>query len=207
MIERIRHIGELLSAELPGDEFAVLHSAWLALMVLRPNGDLDVAITSKLRRDRFPGFQAGSHFGLPGKLEKRIRIFPTDHAYGSLFGCRGMDDLVQNHSLVVEGIRFVEPRFYFELKERRLAQAAHRYRQNRTPPWRLLREKDATDLRMLRWFFRTGQHRRREFEMIPSEAWGQLVNCNHESLLGHAIGIAERLRAIIGSFRNPRGES
>ena len=48
MIERIRYIDALIAADLPRDQFTIVNSAWLALMGIRDNGDLDIVITSAL---------------------------------------------------------------------------------------------------------------------------------------------------------------
>lgn len=184
MIERIRHMEGLQSALLPSDGFAVVHSAWLALMGMRENGDLDLIMTSDLRRERFNDPDPARHFGLPGPFERRIRIQPMTSPYGTFYGARGIDDVIQNHCIEIEGIRFIEPRFYFAFKQQRLL--SFRERQRGLPWWqrgfgflhpvnRVLAHKIAKDERDFVWldgFFERGEHRQPAFQHIPEAAWG-----------------------------------
>ncbi len=184
MIETIRHLDGLNEAGLPRDGFAIVHSAWLTIMGMRPNGDLDLIMTSALRRERFPDSDPNRHFGLPGRLEMRIRFQPHDSPYGGYYGARGIDDVIANHCVEIDGFRFVEPRFYFEFKRRRLIRLDG---QLRALPWwrRKLRvpvgvnrklflkiQKDNRDFAWLEGFFARDGHRRPEFAHIPDRAWG-----------------------------------
>ncbi len=184
MIERIHHMEALQSARLPSDGFAVVHSAWLALMGMRRNGDLDLILTSDLRAERFPGFDPERHFGLSGPLERRIRFMPKNNLYGTFYGARGIDDVIRNHCIEIDGVRFVEPRFYFTFKKQRLLMLRNRRPELRW--WerglgflnhrnRSLARKIAKDERDFSWldgFFDQGGHRQAELQHIPDAAWG-----------------------------------
>ena len=184
MIERIRHMEGLQSAQLPADGFAVVHSAWLTLMGMRRNGDLDLIMTSGLRAERFGDPDPKRHFGLPGPHERRIRIQPMNSPYGEFYGARGIDDVIRNHCVEIDGMRFVEPRFYFAFKKQRLRRLNdHR---NALPWWQrnlglpnginrvLARKiaKDETDFAWLEDFFDGDGHRQPVFQHIPDAAWG-----------------------------------
>ena len=120
MLERVKHIDVLVAAQLPTDEFAVVHSAWLALMGLRTNGDLDVILSAGLRKTLFPDRDENRHWGLPGPLERRIRFQPAKSPYGSFYGASDIDDVIRRHCVVIDGIKFIEPRFYFMFKKHRM---------------------------------------------------------------------------------------
>ena len=183
MKERIRHLEGLQEANLPADEYEIIHSAWLALMGLRPNGDLDIIISSKLRRERFSEYDANVTFGIPGALERRIRVHPANSPYGQIFGMKDIDDVIYHHFLEIDGLHFVEPRFYFEIKRQRLEQLVQK--QKSLPWWKrwLLRgysekklsrkiRKDRDDLVLVDRFFAEGKHKTSKFNNISEEAWG-----------------------------------
>lgn len=182
MIERIRHIQGLLDAELPRGEFALVHSAWFSVIGLRSNGDLDLIISSMLRRERFADVDPERHFGLPGPLERRIRIQPANSDYAGVFGARDLDDVIYNNCVEIDGLRFVEPRFYFEIKRRRLVANRGRWRAlswwRRAAPTKHRRKlaakirKDETDLVAIKAFLARGGHREPELAHVPDSAWG-----------------------------------
>jgi hypothetical protein len=184
MIENIRHMKELQAAHLPVDGFAVVHSAWLTLMGMRPNGDLDLIMTSALRRKQFGNPDPERHFGLPGPLVRRIRIMPMINPYGGFYGAQGIDDVISNYCIEIDGIRFIEPRFYFAFKKQRLRWLRDR---QRDLPWlqrsllfpfapnRILRRKIAKDENDFAWingFFDQDSHCKAAFQHIPHAAWG-----------------------------------
>lgn len=184
MIEDIRHMDVLLDADLPRGEFAVVHSAWLTLMGMRPNGDLDLIMTSKLRRDRFFGSDPKVTIGLPGPLERRIRFQPEDSPYGGYYDAKGIDDAICKRCFEFDGVRFIEPRFYFEFKRRRmirvkkqLDEQAWWLRATRLPVGvngKLMKKlrKDITDFAWIDDFLDQGGHNRPEFRHVPEQAWG-----------------------------------
>ena len=88
---KIKLLDELIAAGLPANEFAVVHSAWLALMGIRENGDLDLILSSRLRARLFPNGDQHRTLGLPGPFERRIRFHPADSAYGTFYGARGIN--------------------------------------------------------------------------------------------------------------------
>lgn len=185
MIDRIKHIQGILESDLPRGEFAIVHSAWLTLMGLRLNGDLDLIISSALRQERFADIDPSVHFGLPGLLERRIRIQPRDSAYGGLHGVKDLDDVIYNYCVEIDGLRFVEPRFYFAIKNERLKINRRRWQALsgwRRATWffdygdkklRSKRRKDEKDFMQIETFFIQGGHRRAAFDHMPIGAWGE----------------------------------
>ena len=184
MIEKIRHMAPLLAADLPNDGYAVVHSAWLTLMGLRPNGDLDLIMASSLKQKMFDDPHPDQTFGLPGPYEKRIRIQPMSSPYGDFYGASGIDDVIENFCVVMDGVRFVEPRFYFEFKKRRIVKFQER---QRSLPWhrRVLAlpngqyrswgrkiDKDRADFAWLNAFFDKNGHRQPHLRHVPDKAWG-----------------------------------
>ena len=47
LIEKIQYISEFLNENLPKEEYLIVNSAWLSLMNIRINGDLDILISTK----------------------------------------------------------------------------------------------------------------------------------------------------------------
>ena len=126
MIGNLNHIDGLLSANLPADEYVVINSAWLTLMGLRANGDLDLIISRRLRASLFPDSPLDLSLGLPGPHERRVRIHADNGPYSKLPGIQSSDDIVYRHHIRFEGLPFVTPRLYFLYKQVRLADMQQR---------------------------------------------------------------------------------
>lgn len=183
MIECIKHIDALMAADLPRDQFTIVNSAWLALMGLRVNDDLDIVISKTLWRERFGHIAANKSFGIPGANQKRLRVHAQQGPYVLLDDVADTDDLVHGHSLVIDDVRFVEPRLYFLYKTVRLAEMKGRL--DDLPFWRHLpfaagrhakpfrkQAKDVKDFQSLKRFFAAGLHREGALADIPLSAWG-----------------------------------
>jgi hypothetical protein len=183
LIERIKYIDALRVADLPPDQFTVVNSAWLALMDIRANGDLDIVISSELWRERFGEIPENRSFGIPEARENRLRVHAQLGPYVRLDDVAGTDDLVRWHSIVLDGIRFVEPRLYFQYKAIRMTNVQERI--NALPAWRrwpfaagrhagLFRKeaKDVADFRRLKKYFNAGEQRSGAMADIPESAWG-----------------------------------
>lgn len=173
MIERIKLVDALLEYGLPASDFLVVNSAWLAMFGIRINGDLDLVMSSRLRAEKFGEVPLDSSFGLPGPLERRLRIQPQNHRYGRMFGAESLDDVVANHGIEIEGLRFIEPRFYFEATA--LNVLAKRDEMAGAPVWarwhHRWRHKHERDLRALDRFFAAGHHKVDAFSMVAPEHW------------------------------------
>ncbi len=126
MISSLNHIQGLLDASLPADEYVVINSAWLTIMGLRANGDLDLIISSRLRASHFPDAPLDLSFGLPGPYERRVRVHADNGPYSKLPGIGSSDDVIYQHHLEFEGLPFVTPRLYFLYKQVRLAEMQRR---------------------------------------------------------------------------------
>jgi hypothetical protein len=101
----IHNLNHLLSIlELPAEEFTIVQSGILALMGVRGNDDLDIVISSKLKKT------------LDARL-KGVEIM-ADHKKFRVFGCKDDDDLIYNYSQYISGIKFAQPRFYFSRKNK-----------------------------------------------------------------------------------------
>ena len=64
MLENIKYLDSLKKCNLPKSEYVIINSAWLAMMSIRTNGDLDVMISSKLWETNFSEFSTNLGFGL-----------------------------------------------------------------------------------------------------------------------------------------------
>jgi len=83
----------------PKEEYTIVQSGILALMGIRKNSDLDVVISSKLKKEI-------------KEIPSGIEVM-SNRAKFQVFGCKNDDDLVYNYSVNIDGYNFAEPRFYF----------------------------------------------------------------------------------------------
>ena len=51
LIERVQYIDIFLKEKLPQSEYLIVNSAWLSMMDIRINGDLDILVSNKLRNE------------------------------------------------------------------------------------------------------------------------------------------------------------
>ena len=119
-INKIKYINVLLEQGWPKYEFALVNSAWLTVGGIKENGDLDIIITSKLRNKFFNGEGMDKTIGIVGPYEKRVRIHSHNNEYGYFYNCKGIDDLIYNHTIYIEKIKFVELKFFLMYKKERL---------------------------------------------------------------------------------------
>ena len=119
-VENINFIRILDDFGIPRNEYSISNSAILSLMGIesrvKNNGDLDIVISSKVRKF----------------LDKtKMRLPSVAHPFGKnsgkfrKFGCKDDDDLVYNYSVNILGFNFTEPRFYFN-RMHRVMNSQHR---------------------------------------------------------------------------------
>ena len=85
------------------DEYCLTQSSILSLMGLRSNDDLDIIISSNLRKQKI-------------KFPIGIDLFPANISKFNYFGAKGDDDILKNYCIEINGYKFLEPRFYFARK-------------------------------------------------------------------------------------------
>ena len=119
-LNNIKYLDKMLDQNWPIKEYALINSAWLAVSGIRENGDLDIIISSKLRAKYFNDMGLDKTIGIKGAFEKRVRIHPHNSAYGNFYNCNGIDDLIYNHTVTIDKIKFVELRFFLMYKKERL---------------------------------------------------------------------------------------
>jgi len=113
-VSSVRYLDDLLSIYPNTEEFVITNSAWMALLGVRPNNDLDLLTTVEFRA-RIKDQDTENSFGLePNK--RKIRA----HGRASYFArfCTGplFNDIVSRYSVLVGGVRFIQPRLYIEYK-------------------------------------------------------------------------------------------
>ena len=104
-----RHLEKL--ARLPISQYCLTQSAILTLMGIRQNDDLDIIITSRLRKE----------LGLTdahANIDNVVEIFPKNYDKFMVNGVKDDDDLIFNYTFSVNGYKFLEPRFYFDRKNK-----------------------------------------------------------------------------------------
>ena len=140
-------IKQILDLGIPTSEFTITQSGILALMGIRKNDDIDIIISSKIRSELFNN--TSTFIKLPGDIE----IFEPNRR--KLLDVAGTsdDDLIANHSLIVDGIRFLYPRFYLSRK-------------------RVDRESDKRDWDEVCEFLQLENYKGYPFNTITSEQWG-----------------------------------
>ena len=119
-IDNVNFIRILDNFGIPRSEYSISNSAILSVMGIesriRKNGDLDIIISSKVRKFL-------EKTGL--KLPDVVHPFGKDSGKFKLFGCKNDDDLVYNYSVNILGFNFTEPRFYFN-RMHRVMNSQHR---------------------------------------------------------------------------------
>jgi len=128
-------------------EYTITQSGILALMGIRKNDDIDIIISSKVRKQLFNN--NSSFIKLPGNIE----IFEPNR--GKFLNVAGEDDddLIANHSIVVNGVRFLHPKFYFSRKRKD-------------------RETDKDDWYEICRFFQLEKYKGYPYNNINLEQWG-----------------------------------
>ena len=103
LTNKIQLLEQLDAMGIDRDEYCLTQSSILSVMGIRDNDDLDIIISSKLRKQniKFP----------PG-----IDVFPFNASKFNYFGAKGDDDLLNNYCIEIDGYKFLEPRFYFARK-------------------------------------------------------------------------------------------
>jgi hypothetical protein len=146
-IYNIDGIGSPEAIGIPKEHFTICQSGILALMGIRKNDDIDIIISNEIRAQLF-GDTSGEI------RQNGIEIFAKNRLKFKLFDAQGDTDLIENYSLVVNGYRFLEPRFYFSRKHR-----------DKT-------ERDINDWKMIRLFFEQNTHKTYPFNQLSEEQWG-----------------------------------
>ena len=100
---KLNLLNELLATGISKEDFCLTQSAILTIMGIRSNDDLDIIISSNARKKNYK-FPAG------------IEVFPQNYSKFNYFGAKGDDDILNNFCIEVDGIKFLEPRFYFARK-------------------------------------------------------------------------------------------
>ena len=112
LTEKVYGIDLINLIPIPKSEYTITQSGILALMGIRKNEDIDIIISSKVRKDLFNNNT--QFIRLPGNIE----IFEPNKSKFLKFGAKSDDDLINKFSFNVNGINFLEPRFYFSRKRK-----------------------------------------------------------------------------------------
>jgi len=126
-------------------QYCLTQSSILALMGIRSNDDVDIIMNSSFRQS----------IGISNQHFKsgNVEIFSSNYDKFMINGAKNDDDLIENYTLVFEGYRFLEPRFYFSRKNK-------------------LTDKDKSDWEGIRKFFEMGSHKGYPFNQLTEEQWG-----------------------------------
>ena len=148
---KITHLKKLNMLGIPKDKFTLIQSAWFPLMGIRINGDLDFIIESSL---------------IPLYKEKILKIkglnIKINNNNYHKFGCISDDDLIKNHSVIIDGYKFCYFKFYYKiLKQRR-------------SPFQKKDSKGIPDIDNVNDFFKNNKHLQYPFKNVPIYTWGIL---------------------------------
>jgi len=105
---KVKGLQQLLDIGIQKDEFIIVQSGILPIIDVRSNNDIDIIISTSARNRLFNGYQEFI------RLENNIEIFAPKYGKFMKFGAQDDDDLIDNYALVIDGVRFLEPRFYFQ---------------------------------------------------------------------------------------------
>ena len=133
--------------DIPKSEYTITQSGILALMGIRQNDDIDIIISSKVRKDLFNNTNQFLRFN------SGIEIFEPNKSKFLKFGAIDDDDLIKNYSFQVSGYNFLEPRFYFSRKRKD-------------------RDKDIKDWEGIRRFFEMESYNGYPFNKLTLNQWG-----------------------------------
>lgn len=103
LTDKINLLKQLDKMGINKEDYCLTQSSILSIMGIRDNDDLDIIISSKLRK-QIPQFPTG------------IEVFSPNRKKFSYFGAKDDDDLLNNYCIEIEGYKFLEPRFYFARK-------------------------------------------------------------------------------------------
>ena len=147
LTEKVYGIKQIKLLPIPETEYTITQSGILALMGIRKNDDIDIIISSKARKELFNN--ESNFIKLPGNIE----IFEPNRGKFLNVAGKNDDDLINNHSIIVDGIRFLHPHFYFSRK-------------------RTDRESDRSDWNSICNFFELKRYQGFPFNKISLEQWG-----------------------------------
>ena len=103
LTEKIKLLKKLDELGIDRNEYCLAQSSILAVMGIRQNDDLDIIISSKLRKQNI-------------KWPSGVEVFVANRGKFQYFGAKGDDDLLENYCIKIDGYKFLEPRFYFARK-------------------------------------------------------------------------------------------
>lgn len=103
LTSKLKHLSKLDEMGVSRNEYCLCQSAILTTMGVRDNDDLDIIISSKLRKQNIT-FPIG------------IEVFDANRKKFDYFGADGDDDILENYCINIDGYKFLEPRFYFARK-------------------------------------------------------------------------------------------
>ena len=147
LINNVYGIDQIKLLPIPDSEYSITQSGILALMGIRKNDDIDIILSSKARRDLFSNNQ--EFIKLPGNIE----IFEPNRGKFLNVAGKDDDDLINNHSMIIDGVRFLHPHFYFSRK-------------------RTDRDSDKIDWEGICEFFKSKRYRGYPFNTISLQQWG-----------------------------------
>ena len=131
MKERIKYLNLLEELQLPTEEFVIAGTGLWAVLGIGINGDLDVIISTSVRRDFFSGVESTIH--LPSRENKQLSIysafstdgeisFKTKHLvnkYVKMAKVRNEDELIHSHFCRVDGLKFLNVKLIMKMKKQR----------------------------------------------------------------------------------------
>ena len=103
LTSKLKHLSKLDEMGIDRDDYCLCQSSILTVMGIRDNDDLDIIISSKLRNQNIT-FPQG------------IDVFDANLTKFDYFGANGDDDILENFCIIIDGYKFLEPRFYFARK-------------------------------------------------------------------------------------------
>jgi len=158
-LNNINYINILDNLGIPRSEYSISNSAILSLMGVpervKNNGDLDIIISSKLRK-----FLEKTNLNLPPEAHP----FEKNSGKFTQFGCKNDDQLISEYSVDIQGFRFTEPRFYFN-RMHKVFPSAHRSLEENYNIKKQGRDRVLS-------FYNEQKHLTPPFNKISLEGWG-----------------------------------
>ncbi len=100
---KVKLLDQLDKLGIDRNEYCLTQSSILTIMGIRDNDDLDIIISSNLRKQNI-------------SFPRGIEVFPENYEKFKCFGANSDDSILKNFCVTIDGYKFLEPRFYFSRK-------------------------------------------------------------------------------------------
>jgi len=184
-----RFLENLVDTSFTQDDYCLINSIWLPLMGIRSNGDLDLVVEENKFQQMFNSKADHLSRGVPGKHENRMRIHGTNCPYLEITNSKSFKEIIENHTILHNNVRYIYPRFYFQYKLERLNNTEKLITEMSFIRRRILKDKvlankntkklykkfkkDSNDIVKIKKFFAENKHLGSTLPKLSEYQWGK----------------------------------